>query len=60
MEDNENPIIQEQRESVKLIRNSKGFNWEIKLILTDNDDADLKRLDKFNIELTRRYGIKND
>jgi len=39
-----------QPESVKLIKNSKGYNWEIKLIgfplLTDEDVKRLEQLDK--------------
>jgi len=62
------PIITQQRESVKLIKTTKGYTWEIKLLM-DVDDYDSKtkkefvlmeRLEAFNKELERRYGNKND
>lgn len=49
MIEEDKPII-EQRDSVKLIKNSKGYNWEIKLI-----DIDLDRLEEINDELIRRF-----
>lgn len=33
----------EQRESLKLIKNTKGYNWEIKLL-----DINLERLEEIN------------
>ena len=62
------PIITQQRESVKLIKTTKGYTWEIKMLM-DEDDYDSKtkkefvlmeRLQAFNKELEGRYGTKND
>ncbi len=58
------PIITQQRESVKLTKTTKGYTWEIKLLMAE-DDMDAKvskefilldRLEAFNKELERRYG----
>ena len=58
------PIITQQRESVKLTKTTKGYTWEIKLLM-DVDDYDAKikkeailieRLFAFDKELERRYG----
>ena len=45
----------EQKESVKLMKMSKGYQWEIKL-LGDIDDKQLERLGKINQDLERGYG----
>lgn len=47
---NEDLPIVEQKESIKLIKNSKGYNWEIKLL-----DIDLLRLDLINKEMEKRF-----
>jgi len=51
------PIITQQRESVKLLKMSKGFNWEIK-VMGDPfmDDEAMKKLHDLNTELEGRYG----
>lgn len=52
----ENPpesIIVEQKESVKLIRNTKGYNWEIKLL-----EINLDRLKEIDDRLKKDYGQK--
>lgn len=49
------------KESVKLIRNSKGFTWEIKTVAEEGllfSDKDLKRLKKLEEELFQEYGNK--
>lgn len=48
-------------ESIKLIRNSKGYNFEIKIIgeVTNNykiTDEEMKRLEELNKELEEKYG----
>lgn len=49
---------QESKESVKLIKNSKGYNWEIKIHLTDfTDQHALERLKKLNEDLTKEYAL---
>lgn len=47
----------DQKESVKLEHNSRGYNWEIKLIIENKDDeAMLKRLKELNEKLVGEYG----
>ena len=58
------PDVIEQREIIKLIKNSKGYNWEIKVIITnqasltvcENDEFALSRLKKINEDLMTTYG----
>jgi len=45
-----NPII-EQKESIKLIKNTKGYSWEIKLL-----EINLERLDEINKQMESKYG----
>ena len=49
----EQNLIQEQKESIKLIKNSRGYNWEIKLL-----DLDLKRLEELNNEMKAKFELK--
>lgn len=44
-------IIPEARESLKLFKNTKGYNWEIKTL-----DIDINRLVKLNNELKEQFG----
>lgn len=39
------------RESLKLTKNSKGYNWEIKIL-----DLDIEKISKLNTEFKRRFG----
>ena len=52
-------IKTEQRESVKLMKMSKGYQWEIKLHLHDplmgKDGSDLIRLKEIDAELVKTY-----
>ena len=43
------PMV-EQKESVKLFRNSKGYTWEIRLI-----EIDLDRLEKIDNDMKTRF-----
>lgn len=43
--------IAKQSESIKLVKNSKGYNWEIKLL-----EIDLKRLNELNNQMIETYG----
>jgi len=43
---------------VKLIKNTKGYNWEIKCL--DFDDASLEKLDAANKIMIERYGNKKE
>jgi hypothetical protein len=54
MEFEQTPTI-EQKESIKLIKNSKGYNWEIRVL-----DLDIEKLDKMNNEMLKRYGEAKD
>jgi len=50
------PIIS-NTESIKLCKMSKGYNWEIKIFIKDEDDkAVLDRIKKLNTELQNEYG----
>jgi len=52
----EQPVI-EQKEKVKLSKMSKGYQWEIVLLGTPEEQ--LERLKKINDELTKSYGGKD-
>ena len=48
----------EQKESIKLIKNTKGYNWEIK-IFSDKDELSLLDIEKLNVlnkEMEEKYG----
>ena len=48
--------VPELKESVKLEKNSKGYNWEIKLFGNPLlDDSVLKRLQELNRTLAEKY-----
>lgn len=58
MTNNEN-VVADVRESIKLIKNSRGYNWEIKV----KDDlvkkeTTCKRLHEINTELEEKYGTE--
>lgn len=48
-------IAVEQKESIKLIRNSRGYNWEIRVL-----DLDIERLKKIDNELQEQWGSQNE
>ena len=43
-----------QSESIKLIKNSKGVNWEIRILSLDVD-----KLESLNKKMIERFGILN-
>lgn len=45
----------EAKESIKLIKNSKGYNWEIKLIDKGDIETQLERLDRINKRMAEKY-----
>lgn len=53
----ENKEQVEQKESVKLIKNTKGYNWEIRVlrIATETDEEYLNRLKQLNNTLEQWY-----
>ena len=68
MEETNLPII-EQKESIKLMKMSKGFQWEIKLLPFEELDkinpkqlniTDIDRLEGLNNEMKKRFGVTNE
>jgi len=47
----------EAHETLKLEKNSKGYNWEIKLFINEcfSDEDNLKRIDKIIESLKSKY-----
>lgn len=50
-----NFIAPEQKEQLKLMKMSKGYNWEIKLV-GDINHVQLNRLDEINEQMRAKYG----
>ena len=51
----------ESKESIKLIKNTKGFNFEIKLIDKENIETQLDRLDRITQRMKEKYTeVKNE
>jgi len=46
----------EETESIKIIRNTKGYNWEIKLRGNPISEETIKRLDELNKQMVEKYG----
>ncbi|MEK6885277.1 MAG: hypothetical protein AABY22_36940 [Nanoarchaeota archaeon] len=63
MTDKQTPII-EQKESIKLIKNTKGYQWEIKILpwlnKTENKEElevfDIARLESLNEDMKDKFG----
>ena len=57
MEENNTPTYTDSTESIKITKNTKGFNWEIKIIKTQEqtDEQWLARLHKLNTEMAVIY-----
>ncbi len=55
METSETLRLSPDKESIKLFKNTKNYNWELKLIGTI-DDKLLDRLEKINADMEKRYG----
>jgi uncharacterized protein YpmB len=53
----ENQITIEQKDSIKLTKNTKGYGWEIKLLEKEGRDL-LKELKLRNDEMIKEYGSK--
>ena len=56
----DNPAFDEEikieaKESIKLIKNSKGWNFEIKLIDKDNIETQMDRLDRITKRMMEKY-----
>lgn len=54
-DENQTPIV-EQRDSIKLIKNTKGINYELKIYRLENEAEDefFKRLDRYHSEAKKR------
>lgn len=48
-----NNIVVEQKEGLKLTKNSKGYTWEIKLTTLNIDE-----LERINKEMLKRFSIE--
>lgn len=48
-------VVVEQKDSVKLIKNTKGYQWEIKLVAKEGVNL-LEQLDYVDNELRKKYG----
>ncbi len=46
----------QQKESIKLMKMSKGYQWEIKVLSNKLTNTEMKRLDDINSKLERGYG----
>lgn len=53
--ENTQEIIHEQKSSVKVTKNSKGYNWEVKVYDEDPDKALTKQIE-IEGKLQKRYG----
>jgi len=49
--------IIKETETIKLVKNTKGYNWEIKILPTSKTlgDTDLNRLESLNKDIRRRF-----
>ena len=50
------------KENIKLIKNSKGINWEIRIVAENNKftDDDMKRLNDIHEQMTNKYGADDE
>lgn len=42
------PLVAPDKESIKLEKNSRGYNWEIKVLSDRATEEDIKRLEQLN------------
>lgn len=49
----------EQKETIKLIKNTKGYNWEIKLIDSLDIESQIDRLERINNRLEIKFDRAN-
>lgn len=56
----EQSIIPESKESIKLIKNSRGYNWEIKIHIDGMaDDFSILRLEDIDKKLSEMFHDKD-
>lgn len=51
------PVEEAANESIKIYKNTKGYNWDIKIISKKINDADKKRLEELNKWCTDTFGV---
>ena len=60
MEDTENTTITpEQKSSVKIVKNTKGYNWEVKVYDDDIDKA-FEATNRIEKKCQDTYGVKTE
>jgi len=57
--ENQQEFTQEQRSSVKVVRNTKGYNWEVK-VYDDDPDKALETTIRLELKCQEIYGIKTE
>ena len=55
--ENSQEFTAEQRSSVKVVKNTKGYNWEVK-VYDDNPDKALEATIRLEAKCQEHYGIK--
>ena len=50
----------EQRSSIKLIKNTKGYQWEIKVYMNNEDDMSYTQSKEFLKDTTKEIGFKDE
>ena len=55
MDENDLPQIKEETESIKLIKNTKGYNYEIKLRGNPIGSATMTRLEDLNNQMKVKF-----
>lgn len=53
--ENTQEITHEQKSSVKVVRNTKGYNWEVK-VYDDDPDKACDKMIALEVRLTEKYG----
>jgi len=55
MEENQPEIEREQKSSIKVTKNSKGYNWEVK-VYDENPDKILDKIIELELKCAEMYG----
>jgi hypothetical protein len=50
----------EHRETLNITKNTKGYNWDIKIFFNETDEATIERLDKLKSAMNEKFGVSND
>jgi len=57
MQDTDEELRVEAKESIKVIKNSKGYNWEVKVVHKEDIETQMNRLDRINERMEKKYGV---